>query len=280
MSDASPARPGADREYVLGAGEDELVRLGFQHRVWQSRTSELWERAGVCPGMTVLDVGAGPGYATLDFAHLVGPAGRVIAVDEADLFIRRLREVVAPAAPAPIDIRQIDVHDIDLPEATVDAAYARWLLCFVRDPERVIERVARALKPGGVFMIQDYFNYAMMALAPRSEAFERLIPAIRRSWAALGGDADIMGRVPDICVRLGLEIRDIRCHARIARPGDLLWQWPETFFANFIPRLIQQGHFAQKDAEAFAVEWKRRRTDLGTFFCVPPVYEAIIAKPG
>lgn len=268
-----------EREYVLGTGEDELVRLGFQHRVWQSHTAALWERAGVAPGMTVLDVGAGPGYATLDLAHFVGPKGRVIAVDESDRFVTRLREWVAPAAPAPIDIVRADVHDLDLPENSVDAAYARWVLCFVRDPKRVIERVARALRPGAVFMVQDYFNYHMMALAPRSAAFERIVPAVRASWAAMGGDADVMGRVPTMCVELGLEIRDIRCHARVARPGDLLWQWPETFFANFIPRLIQQGHLSQADAEAFAADWKARREDPGAFFSVPPVYEAIIAKP-
>lgn len=278
MSDASSSAP--EREYVLGTGEDELVRLGFQNAVWRSRTTDLWERAGVRPGMRVLDVGAGPGYAALDLAHLVGPTGSVVAVDESDRFTQHMRRRIAPVSPAPFEVVHRDAHEIDLPEGSIDAAYARWVLCFVRDPERVIERVARSLAPGGVFMAQDYFNYHMMALAPRSEAFERIVPAIRKSWAALGGDADVMGRVPDICARHGLEIRDIRCHARIARPGDLLWQWPETFFANFIPRLIEQGHFTQEEADAFAQEWKRRRADPSSFFCVPPVYEMIAAKPG
>ncbi|NTU84989.1 MAG: methyltransferase domain-containing protein, partial [Chloroflexales bacterium] len=37
-------------------------------------------------GMTALDIGCGPGFFTLELAQLVGPSGRVIAVDlQADM---------------------------------------------------------------------------------------------------------------------------------------------------------------------------------------------------
>lgn len=41
-------------------------------------------------GQTLLDVGCGPGYTTLDLAEKVGPEGRVVGVDRSRRFLRHL----------------------------------------------------------------------------------------------------------------------------------------------------------------------------------------------
>lgn len=79
-----------EREYVLGTNDEELTRLGFQHRVWGEHAFALWNRAGFAPGQTILDAGCGPGFATLDLARLVGPRGRIIAVDHSARFLDHL----------------------------------------------------------------------------------------------------------------------------------------------------------------------------------------------
>ena len=70
-----------ERDYVLGTHDEEIERLGIQHSVWRPRAVAAWRRAGFKPGDTLIDVGSGPGYATLDLAELTGENGRVIAVD-------------------------------------------------------------------------------------------------------------------------------------------------------------------------------------------------------
>ena len=50
----------SDSDYVLGTEEEEIARLGLQHRVWRARMLDGWARAGLAPGMNVIDVGAGP----------------------------------------------------------------------------------------------------------------------------------------------------------------------------------------------------------------------------
>ena len=65
----------SSKDYVLGTHDEEIERLGLQHRVWQQRAFEGWRSAGIGPGQTVLDVGCGPGYAALDLAELVGASG-------------------------------------------------------------------------------------------------------------------------------------------------------------------------------------------------------------
>ena len=58
-----------------------MERLGDQHRVWAEDNRRLLTRAGFGDGATLLELGCGPGYTTLDLARVVGPSGRVIAVD-------------------------------------------------------------------------------------------------------------------------------------------------------------------------------------------------------
>ena len=69
-----------ERDYFLGTHDEELRRLGLQHRVWDPAVRDCWQRAGITAGSRVLDVGAGPGYAAADLAQIVGPGGEVVAV--------------------------------------------------------------------------------------------------------------------------------------------------------------------------------------------------------
>src|SRR5882762_490371 len=137
-------------EYALGTHDAEIVRLGIQHKLWSASAFALWERAGISAGKTVLDIGCGPGYTSYDLAGLVTSKGKVIAIDESVRFIEHLKARLQHDSETPIDARVGDVQSLDLPANTIDAAYQRWVLCFVRDPDAVIRGVAKALKPGGV----------------------------------------------------------------------------------------------------------------------------------
>ena len=77
----------AEQTYFLGTHDEELERLGLQHRVWRPTVLECWRRARLSRGAQVLDVGAGPGFATLDLAELVGPEGQVTAIDLSKRFL-------------------------------------------------------------------------------------------------------------------------------------------------------------------------------------------------
>jgi len=66
----------SDGDYLLGTRDDEIARLGLQHRVWRAQMLDGFRRARFAPGQTILDVGAGPGFATADLADTVGPGGK------------------------------------------------------------------------------------------------------------------------------------------------------------------------------------------------------------
>lgn len=267
-----------ENAYILGVGDDELARLGFQHRIWAEQAFALWDRAGFGNGQTIIDVGCGPGFATLDLAHLVWPHGSILALDAAPRFIRHLETSATAAGLRNIKTRVGDLHNMDLPTESADGAYARWVLCFLSDPEAVVARVAAALKPGGVFAVADYYNYLALRLFPRSEAFDRVIEKVAESWRIRGGDADIAARLPGMMIRCGLEIREIKPIVRIARPGSPLWQWPELFFTNFLPTLVEMNLITPAQVTAFQADWRARSADPAAFLSTPAMVDIIAVK--
>jgi hypothetical protein len=50
-----------EREYVLGTNDEELARLGFQHRVWGEHAFALWDHADSLPVRQSSMPGADPG---------------------------------------------------------------------------------------------------------------------------------------------------------------------------------------------------------------------------
>jgi ubiquinone/menaquinone biosynthesis C-methylase UbiE len=70
-----------DATYVMGHQAGEEVRLQKLGQLLYSSTRYLFEKAGIEPGMKVLDVGSGAGDVTLLLAELVGPTGSIVGVD-------------------------------------------------------------------------------------------------------------------------------------------------------------------------------------------------------
>ncbi len=272
------------REYVLGTDPVELDRLGVQHRLWGDAAHALWRRAGVQPGMRVLDVGCGPGYASIDLAQLVGHEGRVVGVDESEGFIGELNRRAGVLGLGQLGGRVGDVQSLgDLlgdEGDGFDAAFARWVLCFVPDPAAVIRGVVDRLKPGGRVVLLDYFNYEAMTIAPREPILDEVVGIIAEAWRARGGDPDVMGRMPGVLLDAGLEIEHLGVHQRVARPGEAMWAWPTTFYASFLPRLVETGFLSAELHRAFAAMWERASADPSRFKALPPVWEMVAVKPG
>ncbi len=267
-------------EYVLGTQDAELRRLGFQHRLWSRQAAEAWEAAQFRPGQRLLDVGCGPGFATTELAQLVGPGGSVVGVDASERFINYLNARAAAISLPQIDARVGDVQNLDLPPATFDGAYARWVLCFVSDPAKVVRGVAAALRPGGVFVIQDYYDYRGAAICPTRPVVRKVFNAVDQSWRMRGGDPDIGQRLPTMLVDAGFEVRRIDPLVRVARPDTALWDWPTTFFVNYLPALVEMKLIAPADADEWNDHWRQRTADSASAFITPPMLSIIAVRRG
>ena len=182
----------------------------MQHRVWRPRVLEAWRLAGIGPGQTVLDVGCGPGYATLDVSELVGPTGRVAAVDKSERFLQALQAAARERGIANVTTYAADFDAGEFPQLVADAAWCRWVFAFVRNPREMLRRVIQALAPEGVLIVHEYFDYATWRAAPLCSELEEFVGAVMTSWRDSGGEPDIALSLPR-----WMESLAFKCAARV-----------------------------------------------------------------
>ncbi len=270
-------------EYILGTGIEELERLAIQHRLWASATSAAWDRAGIGLGHSVLDFGCGPGNVSFDLAQLVGREGKVYGIDQSRRFVNYVNQQAKNNHIPQIEARLGSAEEVAaiFPEKNnFDFVYARWLLCWLPNPERAIEQVFQLLKPGGKFIIHDYFNWGTMAMAPRSAAFEKAVRACVETFDEAGGDIEIAARLPKILKEQGFSISHKQVHQKIAWGGTYgsdVW-WMITFFRNFVPRLKEMGKLSGEEAEEVFGLMKELESNDEVFCTCPPLFEFIATK--
>lgn len=117
-------------------------------------------------GMTVLDVGCGPGFFTLDMAQLVGPKGQVIAADLQAGMLQKLKaKIQGTDLEERITLHQCQVEAIGL-ATRVDFALAFYLIHELPDQEGFFQELSSLLSPGGqVLVVEPPFHVSGKAFA-------------------------------------------------------------------------------------------------------------------
>lgn len=267
-------------EYILGTGADELSRLGIQHRVWADATTTIWRKSGVGPGTKVLDVGSGPGHATLDMAQLVTDTGSIVAIDESRTFVDHLNAQAQLRGLQQIEARVGDAENMGSalkPNEKFDVIYCRWVLCWLKNPQNAVAEMRKALKPGGRLIIHDYFNWYTMTIAPRTPAVSRMVDAAIQSFHAGGGDIDISARLPNLLRAVGLRLHHFEVHQRVARGGgiDSTLAWPLTWWRSYGPKLVHMDYLSATDCEQALKDLNALESDPDQFFVCPPLFEFV-----
>ena len=234
-------------------------------------TVELWRDAGFSHGQELLDLGCGPGFATLDLAHLVGSSGRVDAVDSSEHFLQVVRQQSQAHGLAHVTTHLGDVHALELPDSSVDGVFARWLLCFVADPQQVVAEAHRVLRPGKPLVLLDYFNYRAVQMFPPRASFRALFEAYYASATSHGGSYDIGNQLPAMLDAQGFTMSTIKPICRIANPGSRLWRWVELFNRNYVPKLVEQGLMTSEARTQLETDWQEASHSRTAFLFTPPM---------
>jgi len=267
-----------DRDYVLGTHDEELARLGLQHRVWRPVVLDCWQRAGLTVSKRVLDVGAGPGYATVDLAEIVGPTGEVIALERSQNFIRAMETACRARSLRNVKIYEIDLMADDLPAGNYDFAWCRWVVSFVSDPTLLIRKLARVMPKGSLSIFHEYGHYETWRFFPRVPMHERFREHVIATWRESGGEPDGAVGLPQLLANNSFAIRSARPHVFCLRPSDYMWQWPATFMETYLPRLIDMGRIDQKFAENVRAALASAEANPNSFMVTPLVLEITAEK--
>jgi SAM-dependent methyltransferase len=182
------------------------VLRALRDDVYRRPLAVALERLGIEAGWKCVDVGAGGGDVSVALAEIVGRTGRVYAVDSDP----RARDVVASAAAEHSQVIAITQagEDLLLPEP-VDLAFCRFLLLHVYEPSVVLERMRRAVRPGGWVVAQE-----PITSAGRIDGAEMSMPEARHP--------DIGALLPSLVAQAGLVVDDAWAEAPAgAGPGPV-----------------------------------------------------------
>jgi SAM-dependent methyltransferase len=267
-----------ERDYVLGTNDEELQRLGLQHQIWRPIVLDCWQRAGIGVGSRVLDVGAGPGYATMDLAEIVESGGEVVAVERSSRFVQAGMAACQERGYDHVRFYELDLMDDPLPVSGFDAAWIRWVTSFVRSPETLVAKLEMALRQAGVAIFHEYADYSTWRLAPRSRTVEEFVQHVMESWRASGGEPDVALVLPSLLAQHGFRIRSATPRVFCVRPQDRIWSWPSSFIDSGITRLLELGRVTEAWAASVRRDFAVAESNPDTLMFTPMVLEIIAER--
>jgi SAM-dependent methyltransferase len=177
----------AEQRYLLDNRRPEAgTRFAAFAELFDPVTFRHVDRLGIGAGMRCWEVGAGGPSVPLGLAERVGPSGTVVATD---IDVSWTREIAGGA----IEVLAHDVAADPPPPGGFDLVHARLVLVHVADRAEALRRMVRALRPGGVLLLEDADPALQPLLCPDESGPEqrlanRLRSGFRTLMAARGAD--------------------------------------------------------------------------------------------
>jgi len=132
-----------------------LMALVFKVRDWRQPRRIILQEVGIKTGDWVLDFGCGPGSYIPGLAELVGPGGKVFALDAHPRAVAAVRKLTARRYPGVVTTIFSDCAT-GLSPNSLDAVLMYDVLHDLGDAGLVLEEVRRVLKPGGILSLTDH----------------------------------------------------------------------------------------------------------------------------
>lgn len=148
--------------------QDSVLR---SHRWRTAENSAAYLLPLLEPGMSLLDVGCGPGTLTADLAMRVSP-GPVLGVDVDAGVIDEARGHAETLRPRNLSFIRGDFRTLGLPPGSFDVVHAHQMLQHLRDPVGALEEMGRLARPGAVIAVRDC-DYSATMWAPEEEGLAR-----------------------------------------------------------------------------------------------------------
>ena len=147
-----PQFPAAHRE-VAPTVSDTFSTEDARDRVGEAE--QVMEMAGVKPGMSVADVGAGEGYYTVRLARVVGPRGRVLAEDIVPDVRDELSDRVQRERLDNVAVKLGTAENPMLPAGSFDRLFLVHMYHEVQSPYAFLWHLREGVKPDGLVVVVE-----------------------------------------------------------------------------------------------------------------------------
>jgi SAM-dependent methyltransferase len=123
----------------------------------------------IAQGDVVLDIGSGSGTDALIASRLVGPSGKVVALDVTDAMRRKLETNAVQAGVTNIEVLSGNAEDIPVPDGSVSVVTTNGVINLVPDKAAAIAEMYRVLRPGGRVQMADIVVESLPSAACRAQ---------------------------------------------------------------------------------------------------------------
>lgn len=287
--DTSEAPARVDPGYALSSAEEhEHARLSRQSELHEPFTRRLLARAGIEPGMRVMDVGCGPGDVSLLVCELVGAEGSVVGVERDEYALATARRRANESGIGNVEFVCGDFRDAAIDGGPFDALVGRFVLMYQANPADAIRRASRHLRPGGVVAFAEAnlpIGSALPARSfmswPRTPVSEQVNGWIYEAFGRLGTQPDMGIRLPETFAHAGLE-PSLELESELALlVGEDAIAHGVDFIRSLLPAILDAGIATKQeiDLDTLAERMRDGAGPVGRVSCWPTAIGAFATKP-
>ena len=219
--------------YALSnAWELARERLSLLEATYDPASFRRAEALGIQPGWRCLDAGAGGGSFARWLASRVGETGSVLAVD---LDVTQLEQLEAPG----VEVRQMDLVTDELPCDAFDLVHTRIVLLHVPERDAVLARLAAAVRPGGLLLVEEDDIHPVPATA--EGAYLEAWQAFEAMMRSAGTNPEWARRLPERLAALGLADVDAGLDGQLFRGGSAPARFWSLTWLQVRERIIAMG---------------------------------------
>jgi predicted methyltransferase len=172
------------REIAQIMGPGGILWLERTERETEEQPQLVIDALDIKPGQTIADLGAGSGYYSFRIAALVGPTGKVLAIDIEPTMLEVISQRAGREHVTNIATIRSSARDPNLAPHSVDLLFMVDVYHELEYPYEVLTKVREALKPGGrVALIEYRAEDPAVAIKPLHKMSER---QVRREMQAAG----------------------------------------------------------------------------------------------
>ncbi|WP_117209232.1 class I SAM-dependent methyltransferase [Allorhizocola rhizosphaerae] len=154
------------------------------------------------PGMSLLDIGCGPGTITADLAAIVSP-GPVTATETSEPLLELGRAEAARRGQGNIEFAVADIHRLPFDDGMFDVVHAHQVLQHVADPVQALREMRRVCRPAGVVAARDS-DYRAFAWHPELAELDEWLALYLEVARRNGGEPDAGRRLLSWAQRAGM----------------------------------------------------------------------------